>query len=229
MLPRGRAPRQRRRIPARFGFGGARVVDLAATAVARLGVSAAGLGDVPPAVSDGDPFDALRPQLRTCSDETAVPAATGGFPHTPPAGRSVDNSRTGSGGATWWAGWTFTADESWSRSPSGQLREPNVRSRGAPHRTFDSTSAPQVARQTAAVREPSATARTTGTSPAGPPTCSSRTTAPPRRRQDPPRRRRRLERGGRPPDAARRLDVQVRFRWAGDNRWYRAVGGVALR
>ncbi|MFJ2820872.1 hypothetical protein ACIO7M_07150 [Streptomyces toxytricini] len=76
---------------------------MAAAALAHLGVSTAGLDGVPLGILDGDPFGGRRAQLRTRCDETAVPAAAGGFTHTPPAGWPVDNSRMGSGCITWWA------------------------------------------------------------------------------------------------------------------------------
>ncbi|MFD3940407.1 alkaline phosphatase family protein [Streptomyces sp. NPDC058611] len=106
-----------------------RLVDVAATALAHVGVSAAGLDGVPLNAPDSDPFDTLRPALQARVDETGIPAGTKGFTRTPPAGWSVDNSKMGTGGVTEWAGWTFATDEFWSQSQRDQWRELNVRSR----------------------------------------------------------------------------------------------------
>ncbi|RSS40864.1 nucleotide pyrophosphatase [Streptomyces sp. WAC07061] len=106
-----------------------RLVDVAATALAQLGVSTAALDGVPLASPDGDPFDTLRPSLQARVDETGIPAGTKGFTHTPPAGWSVDNSKMGTGGVTEWAGWAFATDEFWSQAQRDQWRELNVRSR----------------------------------------------------------------------------------------------------
>ncbi|WP_319732744.1 hypothetical protein [Streptomyces sp. MB09-01] len=62
-------------------------------------------------------------------DETGIPAGVKGFTHTPPAGWSVDNSNMGTGGVTEWAGWAFATDEFWSQAQRDQWRELNVRSR----------------------------------------------------------------------------------------------------
>ncbi|MFD8416261.1 hypothetical protein ACFV2Q_31705 [Streptomyces sp. NPDC059650] len=105
-------------------------VDVAATALAHVGADAGTAVDgVPLSAPDDDPFDTLRPNLQARVDETGIPAAVKGFTHTPPAGWSVDNSRTGAGGATEWAGWAFATDEFWTRSQRDQWRKLNVRSR----------------------------------------------------------------------------------------------------
>ncbi|MFJ3833586.1 alkaline phosphatase family protein [Streptomyces sp. NPDC090046] len=106
-----------------------KLVDVAATALAQVGVGAPGLDGVPLNAPDGDPFDTLRPNLRARVDETGIPAGVKGFTHTPPAGWSVDNSKMGTGGVTEWAGWAFATDEFWSQSQRDQWRELNVRSR----------------------------------------------------------------------------------------------------
>ncbi len=62
-------------------------------------------------------------------DETGIPAGVKGFTHTPPAGWSVDNSKMGTGGVTEWVGWAFATDEFWTQSQRDQWRELNVRSR----------------------------------------------------------------------------------------------------
>ncbi|MCX5378199.1 alkaline phosphatase family protein [Streptomyces sp. NBC_00091] len=105
-----------------------KLVDVAATALAQVGVPAA-LDGVPLGAADSDPFDTLRPSLQARVDETAIPAGTKGFTHTPPAGWSVDNSKMGTGGVTEWAGWAFATDEFWSQAQRDQWRELNVRSR----------------------------------------------------------------------------------------------------
>lgn len=116
-------------IPAGSVRDDVRLVDVAATALAHVGVSGAGLDGVPLNAPDGDPFDSLRPVLQARVDETGIPAGTKGFTHTPPAGWSVDNSKMGTGGVTEWAGWAFATDEFWSQSQRDQWRELNVRSR----------------------------------------------------------------------------------------------------
>ncbi|MEV7556154.1 alkaline phosphatase family protein [Streptomyces sp. NPDC089795] len=116
-------------IPAGSVRSDVRLVDVAATALAQVGVSGAGLDGVPLNAPDTDPFDTLRPNLQARVDETGIPAGVKGFTHTPPAGWSVDNSRMGAGGVTEWAGWAFATDEFWSQSQRDQWRELNVRSR----------------------------------------------------------------------------------------------------
>ncbi|MEU9004552.1 alkaline phosphatase family protein [Streptomyces sp. NPDC048551] len=116
-------------IPAGSVRDDVRLVDVAATALAQVGVAAPGLDGVPLDAPDNDPFDTLRPSLQARVDETGIPAATKGFTHTPPAGWTVDNSKMGTGGVTEWAGWAFATDEFWSQSQRDQWRELNVRSR----------------------------------------------------------------------------------------------------
>ncbi|MFE9482803.1 alkaline phosphatase family protein [Streptomyces spororaveus] len=116
-------------IPAGSVRADVRLADVAATALAQVGVSGSGLDGVPLNAPDDDPFDTLRPYLSARVDETGIPAAVKGFTHTPPAGWSVDNSRMGTGGVTEWAGWAFATDEFWSQSQRDQWRELNVRSR----------------------------------------------------------------------------------------------------
>ncbi|MGW6575074.1 alkaline phosphatase family protein [Streptomyces sp. NPDC054945] len=116
-------------IPAGSVRSDVRLADVAATALAQVGVSGAGLDGVPLNAPDDDPFDTLRPNLQARVDETGIPAGVKGFTHTPPAGWAVDNSRMGTGGVTEWAGWAFATDEFWSQSQRDQWRELNVRSR----------------------------------------------------------------------------------------------------
>ncbi|MFB7256084.1 alkaline phosphatase family protein [Streptomyces nojiriensis] len=116
-------------IPAGSVRGDVRLADVAATALAQVGVSGSGLDGVPLNAPDDDPFDTLRPNLQARVDETGIPAGVKGFTHTPPAGWSVDNSKMGTGGVTEWAGWAFATDEFWSQSQRDQWRELNVRSR----------------------------------------------------------------------------------------------------
>ncbi|WP_349637056.1 alkaline phosphatase family protein [Streptomyces sp. RerS4] len=106
-----------------------KLVDVAATALAHVGVPTTGLDGVPLDAPDSDPFDTLRPNLQARVDETGIPAGVKGFTHTPPAGWSVDNSKMGTGGVTEWAGWAFATDEFWSQAQRDQWRELNVRSR----------------------------------------------------------------------------------------------------
>ncbi|RKT04866.1 type I phosphodiesterase/nucleotide pyrophosphatase [Streptomyces sp. 3211.6] len=116
-------------IPAGSVRDDVKLVDVAATALAQVGVPTTGLDGVPLDSPDNDPFDTLRPALRARVDETGIPAGTKGFTHTPPAGWSVDNSRMGTGGVTEWAGWAFSTDEFWSQAQRDQWRELGVRSR----------------------------------------------------------------------------------------------------
>ncbi|MGW0362467.1 alkaline phosphatase family protein [Streptomyces sp. NPDC002990] len=116
-------------IPAGSVRDDVRLVDVAAIALAQVGVSAPGIDGTALHTPDGDAFDSLRPNLRARVDETGIPAGMKGFTHTPPAGWSVDNSRMGTGGVTEWAGWAFATDEFWSQSQRDQWRELNVRSR----------------------------------------------------------------------------------------------------
>ncbi|MCX5271563.1 alkaline phosphatase family protein [Streptomyces virginiae] len=116
-------------IPAGSVRSDVRLVDVAATALAQVGVSGTGLDGVPLNAPDDDPFDTLRPNLQARVDETGIPAGVKGFTHTPPAGWSVDNSKMGTGGVTEWAGWAFATDEFWTQSQRDQWRELNVRSR----------------------------------------------------------------------------------------------------
>ncbi|MFA7761253.1 alkaline phosphatase family protein [Streptomyces sp. NRRL S-448] len=116
-------------IPAGSVRADVKLADVAATALAQVGVSGSGLDGVPLNAPDDDPFDTLRPNLQARVDETGIPAGAKGFTHTPPAGWSVDNSTMGTGGVTEWAGWAFATDEFWSQSQRDQWRELNVRSR----------------------------------------------------------------------------------------------------
>ncbi|MFD7917120.1 alkaline phosphatase family protein [Streptomyces sp. NPDC059752] len=116
-------------IPAGSVRADVRLADVAATALAQVGVSGSGLDGVPLNAPDDDPFDTLRPNLQARVDETGIPAGVKGFTHAPPAGWSVDNSKMGTGGVTEWAGWAFATDEFWSQSQRDQWRELNVRSR----------------------------------------------------------------------------------------------------
>lgn len=120
-------------IPAGSVRDDVKLVDVAATALAQVGVTP-GSGSAIDGIAlgapdDGDAFDTLRPNLQARVDETGIPAGTKGFTHTPPAGWSVDNSKMGTGGVTEWAGWAFATDEFWSQSQRDQWRELNVRSR----------------------------------------------------------------------------------------------------
>ncbi|MFF5782880.1 alkaline phosphatase family protein [Streptomyces virginiae] len=116
-------------IPAGSVRSDVRLVDVAATALAQVGVSGTGLDGVPLNAPDDDPFDSLRPNLQARVDETGIPAGVKGFTHTPPAGWSVDNSKMGTGGVTEWAGWALATDEFWTQAQRDQWRELNVRSR----------------------------------------------------------------------------------------------------
>ncbi|MFZ3497818.1 alkaline phosphatase family protein [Streptomyces sp. 5.8] len=118
-------------IPAGSVRNDVKLVDVAATALAQVGVNPGSAidGISVDAPDDGDAFDTLRPNLQARVDETGIPVATKGFTHTPPAGWSVDNSKMGTGGVTEWAGWAFATDEFWSQSQRDQWRELNVRSR----------------------------------------------------------------------------------------------------
>ncbi|WP_240803955.1 alkaline phosphatase family protein [Streptomyces sp. A0592] len=116
-------------IPAGSVRDDVKLADVAATALAQLGVAAPGIDGVPLGSPDSDPFDTVRPALQARVDETGIPAGVKGFTHTPPPGWSVDNSKMGTGGVTEWAGWAFATDEFWTQSQRDQWRELNVRSR----------------------------------------------------------------------------------------------------
>ncbi|MER5873433.1 alkaline phosphatase family protein [Streptomyces sp. NPDC002044] len=229
-------------IPAGSVRDDVRLADVAATALAHVGVSGAGLDGVPLNAPDNDPFDTLRPVLQARVDETGIPAATKGFTRTPPAGWSVDNSKMGTGGVTEWAGWAFATDEFWSQSQRDQWRELNVRSRDVfavadsdewddkSHTgTFDSTlitpkwpvaggSTKTLSFQTHYRQEAGQTAQVLVSYNGGAPAVVKNYTA----------------------DAVAKAesialqvpagatDVQVRFRYSGDNNWYWTVDDVRL-
>ncbi|MFD3325758.1 alkaline phosphatase family protein [Streptomyces sp. NPDC058701] len=229
-------------IPAGSVRDDVRLVDVAATALAHVGVSGAGLDGVPLNAPDSDPFDTLRPALQARVDETGIPAGTKGFTRTPPAGWAVDNSKMGTGGVTEWAGWAFATDEFWSQSQRDQWRELNVRSRDVfavadsdewddkSHTgTFDSTlitpkwpvaggTARTLSFQTHYRQEAGQTAQVLVSYNGGAPAVVKNYTA----------------------DAVAKTesialqvpagatDVQVRFRYSGDNNWYWTVDDVRL-
>ncbi|WP_369199720.1 alkaline phosphatase family protein [Streptomyces sp. PU-14G] len=110
-----------------------RLVDVAATALAHLGIPARAEGDLdgrPLGERPQDAFDTLRERLRGAVDEDGIEPGVLGFTHTPPPGWRVDNSRMGTGGMTEWRGWSFTTDAFWTRTQRDQRRELNVRARG---------------------------------------------------------------------------------------------------
>ncbi|MFE9254757.1 alkaline phosphatase family protein [Streptomyces sp. NPDC006879] len=106
-----------------------RLVDIAAEALHHLGVPTDGIDGIALDAPDDDPFDSLRPQLQPRVDEGGIGSGVKGFTHTPPVGWSVDNSKMGTGGVSEWRGWAFTTDEFWSQAQRDQWRELNVRSR----------------------------------------------------------------------------------------------------
>ncbi|MEU8434215.1 alkaline phosphatase family protein [Streptomyces sp. NPDC029216] len=229
-------------IPAGSVRDDVKLVDVAATALAQVGVPTTGLDGVPLDSADDDPFDSLRPALQARVDETGIPAGVKGFTHTPPAGWSVDNSKMGTGGVTEWAGWAFVTDEFWSQAQRDQWRELNVRSRDVfavadsdewDDKThtggFDSTlvtpkwavtggSTRTLDFQTHYRHEPGQTAQVLVSYNGGAPTVVKTYTA----------------------DAVARAeslplqipagatDVQVRFRYSGNNNWFWTVDNVRL-
>ncbi|WP_241695039.1 alkaline phosphatase family protein [Streptomyces sp. C] len=219
-----------------------RLVDVAATALAQVGVSTAALDGVPLANPDSDAFDSLRPNLQARVDETGIPAGTKGFTHTPPAGWSVDNSKMGTGGVAEWAGWAFATDEFWSQAQRDQWRELNVRSRDVfavadsdewddkTHTgTFDSTlitpkwavtggTTRTLAFQTHYRHEAGQTAQVLVSYDGGAPAVVKTYTA------DAVAKAESLPL--QVPAGAR--DVQVRFRYSGSNNWYWTVDNVTL-
>ncbi|MFD6112958.1 alkaline phosphatase family protein [Streptomyces yangpuensis] len=229
-------------IPAGSVRDDVKLADVAATALAQVGVAAPGLDGVALGAPDADPFDTVRPNLQARVDETGIPAGVKGFTRTPPAGWSVDNSRMGTGGVTEWAGWSFATDEFWTQAQRDQWRELNVRSRDVfavadsdewddkTHTgTFDSTlvtpkwpvaggSTRTLAFQSHYRHEAGQTAQVLVSYNGGTPTVVKTCTA----------------------DAVARAesialqvpagatDVQVRFRYSGDNNWFWAVDNVRL-
>ncbi|WP_310941863.1 alkaline phosphatase family protein [Streptomyces sp. gCLA4] len=229
-------------IPAGSVRDDVKLADVAATALAQVGVAAPGLDGVALGAPDADPFDTVRPNLQARVDETGILAGVKGFTRTPPAGWSVDNSRMGTGGVTEWAGWSFATDEFWTQAQRDQWRELNVRSRDVfavadsdewddkTHTgTFDSTlvtpkwpvaggSTRTLAFQSHYRHEAGQTAQVLVSYNGGTPTVVKTCTA----------------------DAVARAesialqvpagatDVQVRFRYSGDNNWFWAVDNVRL-
>lgn len=219
-----------------------KLVDVAATALAQVGVSTAPLDGVALDAPDSDPFDTLRPNLQARVDETGIPAGVQGFTRTPPAGWSVDNSRMGTGGVTEWAGWAFATDEFWSQAQRDQWRELNVRSRDVfavadsdewddkSHTgSFDSTLiTPRWAVTAGTTRtlsfrthyrhEAGQSAQVLVSYNGGAPTVAKSYTADAVARTE--------SLNLQVPAGA--TDVQIRFRYSGDNNWYWAVDDVRL-
>ncbi|NUT91700.1 MAG: nucleotide pyrophosphatase [Saccharothrix sp.] len=102
-----------------------KIVDVAATALRHLGVTASldghALGAAP-----ADPFESVT--LKPRQDETGVPTSVLGWTHDAPAGWTVRT--TAPQGVAEWQGWSFTTDDFWTRTAPGQYREANVRARG---------------------------------------------------------------------------------------------------
>ncbi|WP_329445022.1 alkaline phosphatase family protein [Streptomyces sp. NBC_01426] len=229
-------------IPAGSVRNDVRLVDVAATALAQVGVSAPALDGVPLNAPDNDPFDTLRPNLQARVDETGIPAGVKGFTHTPPAGWAVDNAKMGAGGVTEWAGWAFATDEFWSQSQRDQWRELNVRSRDVfavadsdewddkSHTgTFDSTlvtpkwpvtggSTRTLTYRTHYRHEAGQTAQVLVSYNGGAPTVVKTHTA------DAMAKTENLSL----PVPAGATDVQVRFRYSGANNWFWTVDDVTL-
>ncbi|MEU9251393.1 alkaline phosphatase family protein [Streptomyces sp. NPDC048270] len=219
-----------------------KLVDVAATALAQVGVSTAPLDGVPLNAPDSDPFDTLRPNLQARVDETGIPAGTKGFTRTPPAGWSVDNSKMGTGGVAEWAGWAFATDEFWSQAQRDQWRELNVRSRDVfavadsdewddkSHTgSFDSTlitprwavtggAAKTLTFQTHYRHEAGQTAQVLVSYNGAAPTVVKSYTADAVARSE--------SLNLQVPAGA--TDVQIRFRYSGDNNWYWTVDNVRL-
>ncbi|MFK0014547.1 alkaline phosphatase family protein [Streptomyces sp. NPDC091027] len=229
-------------IPAGSVRDDVKLADVTATALAHVGVTAPGIDGVALGSPDSDPFDTLRPALRARVDETGIPAGVKGFTHTPPAGWSVDNSKMGTGGVTEWAGWAFATDEFWTQSQRDQWRELNVRSRDvfavadsdewddkARTGTFDSTlvtpkwpvaggSTRTLAFQTHYRHEAGQTAQVLVSYNGAAPTVVKTYTADAVAKAD--------SVALRVPAGA--TDVQVRFRYSGNNNWFWTVDDVRL-
>lgn len=108
-----------------------RLVDVAPSVFAHLGVTVNpswNLDGKPVNVRSADPFDGLTLQNRV--HETGIPASVLGWTPNGPSGWSVDRSAMPIGGVTEWRGWSFTNDEFWTRTQSGQNRENALRTRG---------------------------------------------------------------------------------------------------
>ncbi|MFG3259010.1 alkaline phosphatase family protein [Streptomyces sp. NPDC048172] len=120
-------------IPAGTRREDVRLVDVAATALAHLGIDAEAewkLDGRPLGDDVSDAFDSVRGELEKAVDETGIDGSVLGFTHTPPQGWSVENARMGTGGVTEWRGWAFTTDAFWTAAEREQQRELNVRARG---------------------------------------------------------------------------------------------------
>lgn len=106
-----------------------RLVDVAPSVFSHLGIPVQpSLDGKPLNVRAADPFDSL--VLRPRVDETDIPAPVLGWSPTGPAGWSVDRAAMPAGGVTEWRGWSFTNEEFWTRTQSGQERENGLRLRG---------------------------------------------------------------------------------------------------
>lgn len=69
-------------------------------------------------------FDGLSSVLTTRTTDTAIPATTVGYTHTPPNGWSVTNASSMAGlGMDEWRGWAFATPSFWTAAQGGQGRE----------------------------------------------------------------------------------------------------------
>lgn len=109
-----------------------KLVDIAPTILKANGVAVPESADLDGRAFDEqivDPFDALRPKLRTQVDETRPGATTLGWTNEAPSGWTIDNSKMPAGGVTEWHGWAFATDEFWTNAELNQGRETSVRNR----------------------------------------------------------------------------------------------------
>ncbi|MBB5869710.1 hypothetical protein F4553_003089 [Allocatelliglobosispora scoriae] len=108
-----------------------KLADVAGTVFAHLGYPIpAALDSKPLNVRATDPFDSLNSTLQARVHETGIPATVKGWTPTGPAGWSVNRAAMPTGGVDEWRGWSFTNEEFWSRTQSGQNRENGLRLRG---------------------------------------------------------------------------------------------------
>ncbi|MFE2340965.1 hypothetical protein ACFXCR_15870 [Streptomyces sp. NPDC059431] len=192
-----------------------KLVDVAATALAQVGVNpGSAIDGLPLDAPNDDAFETLRPGLQARVDETGIPAATKGFTHTPPAGWSIDNSKMGTGGVTEWAGWAFATDEWDDKSHTGSYDSTLI----TPKWPVTGGSVKNLTFQTHYRHEAGQTAQVLVSYNGGTPSVVKSYTADAVAKSE--------SIALHVPAGA--TDVQVRFRYSGSNNWFWTVDNVRL-